>query len=324
MIVFSAFLVVVAIGLLIAGVVTSKLWLVYLAIGVSGFSLLALGLGAILRRDQLFGKARPAEPAPPYPVPAQVPGTAAPRGQSGLDAFPEPAAAPAGSGWSAGTQSQSVTTRPPAASFPPAPSFTPAASFSPAPASFTPAVASFGPVASFPEAQPVAPAPAPPATESQPPPETDPLAQALLPPDRLEPASHSSPDAQAAAGELSPDEPAAHAAAEPQAADSQAAELQAADSQAAEPQAAEPHQHPQVQQEPERPEPASTPDEQAPGPGEVDLLREVTVVPGVPRYHNPPCILIRFMGEEDLNRMPLGEARQGGCTPCRACQPEQP
>ena len=46
MIRFSAFLVVVAVGLLIAGVVTSKLLLVYIAIGVSGAALLALGIGA--------------------------------------------------------------------------------------------------------------------------------------------------------------------------------------------------------------------------------------------------------------------------------------
>jgi len=49
----------------------------------------------------------------------------------------------------------------------------------------------------------------------------------------------------------------------------------------------------------------------------------VTVVPGVPRYHNPQCLLIRFMGENDLNKMTLGAAREAGCTPCRACLPDQ-
>ena len=48
MIRFSAFLVVVAVGLLIAGVVTSKLLFVYIAIGVSGVALLALGVGAAI------------------------------------------------------------------------------------------------------------------------------------------------------------------------------------------------------------------------------------------------------------------------------------
>jgi len=53
---FSAFLVVVAVGLLVAGVVTSKLLLVYLAIGVSGVALLALGVGAAVKWRELFGK----------------------------------------------------------------------------------------------------------------------------------------------------------------------------------------------------------------------------------------------------------------------------
>ncbi len=48
----------------------------------------------------------------------------------------------------------------------------------------------------------------------------------------------------------------------------------------------------------------------------------VTVVPGVPRYHRSDCILIRFMGENDLQRMPVERARESGCTPCRACQPD--
>ena len=51
---------------------------------------------------------------------------------------------------------------------------------------------------------------------------------------------------------------------------------------------------------------------------------EVTVVPGVPRYHNVRCILIRFMGDSDLDKMTLAAARDIGCTPCRACLPDQP
>jgi hypothetical protein len=49
---------------------------------------------------------------------------------------------------------------------------------------------------------------------------------------------------------------------------------------------------------------------------------QVTVVPGVPRYHNGDCILIRFMADEDVQRMTVSEAKKAGCTPCRACQPE--
>jgi hypothetical protein len=50
--------------------------------------------------------------------------------------------------------------------------------------------------------------------------------------------------------------------------------------------------------------------------------QDVTVVPGVPRFHRSDCILIRFMGERDLQRMPVERAKEAGCTPCRACQPE--
>jgi hypothetical protein len=59
---FSAFLVVVALGLLVAGVVTSRLTLVYAAIGVSGVALLALGVGALLKRGELFGEPKTAQP----------------------------------------------------------------------------------------------------------------------------------------------------------------------------------------------------------------------------------------------------------------------
>jgi hypothetical protein len=49
---------------------------------------------------------------------------------------------------------------------------------------------------------------------------------------------------------------------------------------------------------------------------------QVTVVPGVPRYHVSDCILIRIMDDEDVQRMTADEAEKAGCTPCRACQPE--
>jgi hypothetical protein len=65
-------------------------------------------------------------------------------------------------------------------------------------------------------------------------------------------------------------------------------------------------------------------DGEAPLPGSVaDPLREVTVVPGVPRYHNADCILIRFMGDDDLEKVTLADAQKAGCTPCRACLPDQ-
>ena len=44
------------------------------------------------------------------------------------------------------------------------------------------------------------------------------------------------------------------------------------------------------------------------------------MVPGVPRYRrNSGCILIRFMGDRDLQKMPVEAAKKNGCTPCRAC-----
>ena len=48
----------------------------------------------------------------------------------------------------------------------------------------------------------------------------------------------------------------------------------------------------------------------------------VTVVPGVPRYHEPDCILIRFMPEGDVQTKSIPEAKAAKCTPCAACQPE--
>jgi hypothetical protein len=60
------------------------------------------------------------------------------------------------------------------------------------------------------------------------------------------------------------------------------------------------------------------------GPADPDPSMEVTVVPGVPRYHNASCILIRFMGDSDLDKMTRAAAREAGCTPCRACLPDQP
>jgi hypothetical protein len=48
----------------------------------------------------------------------------------------------------------------------------------------------------------------------------------------------------------------------------------------------------------------------------------VAVVRGVARYHEQDCVLIRFMPEGDTQRLSIPEAREAGCTPCGACQPE--
>jgi hypothetical protein len=50
---------------------------------------------------------------------------------------------------------------------------------------------------------------------------------------------------------------------------------------------------------------------------------EVTIVPGIARYHRSECILIRFLGPEDLESMTIQAAEEAGCVPCKACRPEQ-
>jgi hypothetical protein len=71
-------------------------------------------------------------------------------------------------------------------------------------------------------------------------------------------------------------------------------------------------------------QPEQTEQTEQAGPAGPDPSMEVTVVPGVPRYHNANCILIRFMGDSDLDKMTRAAAREHGCTPCRACLPDQP
>jgi len=51
---------------------------------------------------------------------------------------------------------------------------------------------------------------------------------------------------------------------------------------------------------------------------------EVTVVPGVPRYHRRGCILIRFLSDGDLETTTSRAAEAAGSVPCKACQPDKP
>jgi hypothetical protein len=51
---------------------------------------------------------------------------------------------------------------------------------------------------------------------------------------------------------------------------------------------------------------------------------EVMIVPGVARYHRTGCILIRFLGSEDLETSTRRAAEADGCIPCRACEPDKP
>jgi hypothetical protein len=66
-------------------------------------------------------------------------------------------------------------------------------------------------------------------------------------------------------------------------------------------------------------EPAADSPAEKPAPGRI----EVTVVPGVARYHRSECILIRFLGGGDLEIMTRQEAEEAKFAACRACQPDQ-
>ena len=401
MIRFSAFLVAVALGLLVAGVVTSKLMLVYVAIGVSGVALLALCVGTLIKRSELFGQSRsagpelarpapaamhvpPAQPepqvapwevpvsaAPAWPVPVPpvpvppVPAQPAPSRAGYLPAEPPPAqpvktqpvkaqpADAAATAWGSGfpfpperpPERQADVQRRPAAFTPRPPAGPPSP---PAPGVPAPTPGAWEWRADAPATQPLreirrpepsapaAPQPAesPQAGHSQPP------AQDLLPTVRLEPAAPPTPDQPAV-----PDQPPARE--EPPAQDEQPApeDVTSQDQPKDQPQDEYPPEAQQTQQlpvaastatepAPAQPDPVpAQPDAATPGtgpvtpeavPAPVDVEREVTVVPGVPRYHNPHCLLIRFMGQDDLDKMTLDAARKVGCTPCRACLPDQP
>ena len=73
MIRFSAALVAVAIGVLIGGIATSKLLLVYIAIVVSAVALLALTIGVVLKRGELFGEGQGLVPGGAGAAPAPSP-----------------------------------------------------------------------------------------------------------------------------------------------------------------------------------------------------------------------------------------------------------
>jgi hypothetical protein len=327
---FSAFLVAVAVGLLVAGVVTSRLVLVYAAIGVSGVALLALGAGALINRRALLGQPEPArvQLTEPEPAVAQV----APA-QAGRPAAPWEAAAPAASAWPAAAPSPASAAQSPAAGAwtwrQDAPATQPLREV-PRPAPEPPipepdpAVTAVAPASPEPADQPPAdqppagqpPAGQPPAGENRPsapdeqPPEASPVAVAAAASEAPPPADQEPPEQEPPADQ---EPPAEHEHAPP-----------AEDRRSGE------DQHPTVvlaRDMPRAEATAAPPAEATPateGAPTLVLQREVTVVPGVPRYHNPHCLLIRFMGEGDLEKMTVSAARAAGCSPCRACLPDQP
>jgi len=398
---FSAFLVVAAVGTLIAGVVTSKLLLVYIAIGVSGLALLALGAGAAVHWRELTGKpetaaARVGTSPPPVVVPPQV-------------TTPEPAAAPvaaATAGTTAGRPAWSgsvpvgssrpgyLPPEPPPATRPPAPSEWKWRD-DPAPRQDDPAPREAAPreaAAEKPAASLAGQRDRAVADDQPSAPDDDRSVQDQTMIFRAQPDQTMIFRAQPAAvaeepATRTPGEPGARTSAEPApaahspvsdvtaapedaaaAADTarestgQESESIAAESTVAEsaPPASDPEPAPASPAATSGPAPTSgsTSDDDAPSKadGQADPapatepepepadeattitkavapasgaasdleVTEVTVVPGVPRYHRASCILIRFMGDSDLDKMTVAAAKEAGCTPCRACLPDQP
>jgi len=60
------------------------------------------------------------------------------------------------------------------------------------------------------------------------------------------------------------------------------------------------------------------------GPARAAEGNAVVIVPGIARYHRAGCILIRFLGSDDLETATAQEAEAKGCAPCRACEPDKP
>jgi len=304
-------------------VVTSKLLLVYLAIGVSGVALLALGVGAAVKWRELFSKEQAAasEADVQEPVSAQTPQAQTRQAQTRQPPVPQaqpehqPAAAGAAAVWGSAV--------PPMGTFP---AFRPAepgdmqrrpAAFTPHPEDLQPAADS-RPVSDLqvtrsPSVAHHSPEAAPPATAAQP---------AAAPPAAAAQPAAAAAQPAAAAPPTAAAQPAA--AAPPAAAPAPASPESAPAPAAASPQ---PDAGPEPAPAAAGPEPDAAPaaaDAAPVGPDPQIPQTVVTVVPGVPRYHNASCMLIRFMGESDLETMTLAAAIQTGLTPCRACLPDQP
>ena len=78
----------------------------------------------------------------------------------------------------------------------------------------------------------------------------------------------------------------------------------------------------------DKPGPVPAPTAPAAGDGATDeaalsISGQVTIVPGIGRYHRSQCILIRFLGSDDLETMTREAAEDAALAPCRACQPDK-
>lgn len=319
MIRFSALLVAVATVLLIAGVVTSELGLVYVAIGVSALALVALGVGTVLKRNELFGQHATVGAGEAVMSAKQPDAVAVGAGNS--------AGSSAGSGWGAKSPSAAGGFSDPAAwsSSTPATSAARPGWSSPTdtdavdPWGSLPSATRFDtkPVAYSPPARPVEePRPAEPEAESGAP---EPASSDVVSPDIAAPepedVTAGTVEAETVATDIS-DSTEPEVAEPVDAADTVGAD--APDNAAASEETIAPPDSATSDNALADEAPADTS-----GGTLADPLREVTVVPGVPRYHNARCILIRFMGEDDLEKMTVAAAREAGCSPCRACLPDQ-
>jgi hypothetical protein len=394
---FSAALVVVAVGVLIAGIATSKLALVYVAIVLSAVALVALAIGVVLKRDELFGDAEQqigldagaaaeqsalaGQPAFGHDETASgAYGSDTYGRQAGQDQSQGPArVGAAGPGSSAGgnapgaprrvdlTQTRTDLTQtradmtalrdepsragigktdlsktrtdltPPPAS--PVPSPSPA----PAPAASAPPVPPVPPVPSAPSNAPAARKPAEPPSdaswfdrqrqadeavaaesvaksEAEGGSDADSTPAADVPSDskdeldaKSEAKSADADTDDAVADKSNADETADDAAAP----DTTIKEVAGARTAVIDTTAVN------VARAGTDPSDAAEETTSTPADGEASAPsgeHQVTVVPGVPRYHAANCILIRFMDEGDLQKMTLDEANEAGCTACRACQ----
>ena len=374
MIRFSAVLVVGAIGVLIGGIATSKLLLVYVAIGLSAAALVALAIGVVLKREELFsehgqalvpaaaGAGAADEPLlagktstlpnglvdpPDTPLPA---GAAAAFGQaargaersgqdrSGNPAFGEPgygqAAPPATQAPPSGDRSGRMARPAPSWRERPSPAYgggtgprTPAPPVGSSPVGSPSAAPGWPPGPSWfdrpqPPAGPDRPK-APAGTDRPKAPAGPGLADAdedvtaegappedVLPEDVLPAASAPKAAVPKAPG------PTATA---PTATVQEAGPAPGADAaQAGPPTIAEPGPSADAATGGADAEKAAATDA---GSSE-GSPKQVTVVQGVPRYHKEDCILIRFMADDDVQKMTIRQATEAGCTPCRACHPD--
>jgi hypothetical protein len=328
---FSAVLVAVAIGVLIVGGVTSRLALVYTAIVVSAAALVILAIGVLLKREEIFGNRpglAPAEVGAGPAVPAGAPG----RDLSGGAAPATLVSAGVLSGSAASGSAPAPAGRTPdrqeavPAAVPAVPHrvLSPSAStdrFAGSPAAEQ--QPSAGIPAAAPWERPTRAEPRPMAADGQPLPAS------------LSPSAGASDEladdgGQPDLGERSPSSPPSATSDQPDASGTADADAPAADAPAADAPVeasaggdAAAEDTPEADTAAEGNDPAlETASAAKDAPASVDGL--VAVIRGVLRYHQPDCVLIRFMPDDDLEKLTVPAAQAAGCTACTACTACQP